>query len=390
MDKIKEVENTLIFYTLANKLKTTIIDETNNYSIANNIFGSMILAVAIDSEFKETNNLGKLLRMMVLDEFSKINPNYSIKDNLKKGKQYSEEIEEAHLLQTKESKLIFKYKMLDFSLTKLISEKENSLSYNELLKEGIEIFKPKNASEYYKYEQIFKFYYLNYRLKNKIRSGWDKNNWNISSDRIERISEHIIGTIALAVVLDSEFNYNDKTTPNRNIKIDKILKLLAIHEIGETLIGDITPFDGITKEEKQEMEHQAMIDAVGNLTDRETLIAMLFDFDALLSNEAKFAYFCDKIEADLQSKIYQDSGLQHSLDDQHNNCVFASQKTKQMLENGATTAFDIWYYYDENIYKDSIEFSEFYIILKVIKDNNLFDLTKKLSTNLKKVKKISV
>lgn len=81
MDKIKEVENTLIFYTLANKLKTTIIDETNNYSIANNIFGSMILAVAIDSEFKETNNLGKLLRMMVLDEFSKINPNYSIKDN---------------------------------------------------------------------------------------------------------------------------------------------------------------------------------------------------------------------------------------------------------------------------------------------------------------------
>ena len=124
MDKIKEVENTLIFYTLANKLKTTIIDETNNYSIANNIFGSMILAVAIDSEFKETNNLGKLLRMMVLDEFSKINPNYSIKDNLKKGKQYSEEIEEAHLLQTKESKLIFKYKMLDFSLTKLISEKK--------------------------------------------------------------------------------------------------------------------------------------------------------------------------------------------------------------------------------------------------------------------------
>ena len=280
--------------------------------------------------------------------------------------------------------------MLDFSLTKLISEKENSLNYNELLKEGIEIFKPKNASEYYKYEQIFKFYYLNYRLKNKIRSGWDKNHWNISSDRIERISEHIIGTICLAVVLDSEFNYNDKTNPNRNIKIDKILKLLAIHEIGETLIGDITPFDGITKEEKQEMEHQAMIDAVGNLTDRENLIAMLFDFDELLSNEAKFAYFCDKIEADLQSKIYQDSGLQHSLDDQHNNCVFSSQKTKQMLENGAKTAFDIWYYYDENIYKDSIEFPEFYIILKVVKDNNLFDLTKKLPTNLKLVKKISV
>ena len=61
-----------------------------------------------------------------------------------------------------------------------------------------------------------------------------------------------------------------------------------------------------------------------------------------------------------------------------------------MLENSAKTAFDIWYYYDENIYKDSIEFPEFYIILKVVKDNNLFDLTKKLPTNLKLVKKISV
>ena len=242
MQKVEEIKKTLTFYTQANKLKTTIIDEINNYSVADNIFGSMMLAIAIDSEFKETDNIGKLLRMMLLDDFSRLNPNYNFQDSLKKGKQYKAEIDEARLLQTKESKLIFKYKMLDFSLTKLISEQENSLEYSDLLKEGVKIFMPKNAEEYSKYEEIFKFYYLNFRLKNKVRSGWDSKHWNINSERIERISEHVVGTIALAIAMNSEFDYNEEIDFDRNIEIEEIIKLLAIHEIGETLIGDITPF----------------------------------------------------------------------------------------------------------------------------------------------------
>ena len=374
MQKVEEIKKTLTFYVLANKLKTTIVDEINNYSVADNIFGSMILAIAMDSEFKETDNLGKLLRMMLLDDFSKLNPDYPIQDVLKKGKQYKKEIDEARSLQSKESKLIFKYKMLDYSLTQLISEQGNTLPYSDLLKEGIKIFRPKNSDEYSKYEEIFKFYYLNFKLKNKIRSGWDDKHWNINSERIERISEHIIGTIALAIAMDSEFDYNEEIDFDRNIEIDEIIKLLAIHEVGETLIGDITPFDGITPEQKKEMEHKAMIDAVGNLSDKKNLLDSLFDFDEQFSNESIFAHFCDKIEADLQSKFYQDSGLHHSLDDQSNNCVFGSPKVQQMLKEGAQAAFDIWYGWDINIYKDSYAFPEFANMLKVIRDNNLFTL----------------
>lgn len=375
MQKEEEIKKTLTFYVLANKLKTTLVDEINNYSIADNIFGSMTLAIAINSEFKETDNLGKLFRMMLLNDFSKLNPNYPIQDVLKKGKQYKEEIDEARSLQSKQSKLIFKYKMLDYSLTQLISEQGNTLLYSDLLKEGIKIFRPKNSDEYSKYEEIFKFYYLNFKLKNKIRSGWDDKHWNINSERIERISEHIIGTIALAIAMDSEFNYNEEIDFDRNIEIDKIIKLLAIHEVGETLIGDITPFDGITPEQKKEMEHKAMIDAVGNLSDKNNLLDLLFNFDEQFSNESRFAHFCDKIEADLQSKFYQDCGSHHSLDDQSNNCVFGSSKVQQMLKDGAQTAFDIWYGWDINIYKDSYAFPEFANMLKVIRDNNLFTLS---------------
>ena len=48
MEQLKEVKNTLNFYVLANKLKTTIIDEEHNYSVADNLFGSIILALAMD------------------------------------------------------------------------------------------------------------------------------------------------------------------------------------------------------------------------------------------------------------------------------------------------------------------------------------------------------
>lgn len=381
---IEEIKKVLTFYVLANKLKTTIVDEVNNYSVADNIFGSMILAIAMDSEFKETDNVGKILRMMLLDDFQALNSNYSIENTLKKGKQYKDEINEVSSLETKESKLIFKYRKLNGYLTNLIIEKEHSLEYSTLENEGIKILGPKNSDDYSKCKEIFNFYYLNFRLKNKVRSGWDNKHWNINSKRIERVSEHIVGTIALAIAMDSEFDYNNEINFNRKIEIDKIIKLLAIHEIGEALIGDITPFDGITKEEKEEMEHKAIIESIGNLCDKKNLIEMIFEFDDHFSQKSQFAYFCDKIEADLQSKIYQDSGLHHSLDNQKNNCVFASPKIQQMLKNGAQTAFDIWYEWDVNIYKDSNEFPEFANMLKVVRDNNLLTLNN--NVNKQKIK----
>lgn len=78
MKNESEIKNVLDFYVKANKLKTTIIDEENDYSIADNIFGSMMLAVAFDSEFKECDNIGKLLKIMVLDEIQRLYPDYDL------------------------------------------------------------------------------------------------------------------------------------------------------------------------------------------------------------------------------------------------------------------------------------------------------------------------
>lgn len=209
-------------------------------------------------------------------------------------------------------------------------------------------------------EEAIKFYLYATSLKEKIRSGWDENHWNIKSERLESIAEHVYGTCILAISLDSQFDFG--------IDLGKVLKMLVIHEIGEVLIGDITPFDNVTLEEKQEMEHEAMLNILGGLCKRDELFELLLEFDEHNTKEAKFAYLCDKLEADIQAKVYQDKGMQRSLDDQINNVVFKSKRARDMVENGIDTAFDIWYEWDKSKFEDSPIFSG---VLEYVKTHNM-------------------
>ena len=197
------------------------------------------------------------------------------------------------------------------------------------------------------------------KLKYKIRSAWDERHWNINKDRLESIAEHVYGVCILAISIDSEFDMG--------IDISKVLKMLIIHEIGEVLIGDITPFDNVTLEEKEIIEHQAMDDVLGDLVKKEELLGLLLEFDERKSKESQFAYLCDKLEADLQAKVYQDMGCQRNLDDQKNNVVFNNQMISLIIHEGACSAFDIWYEWDCDKYKEAPVFSR---SLKYIKNKD--------------------
>ena len=208
-------------------------------------------------------------------------------------------------------------------------------------------------------KSTMRFYLLATKLKYKIRSGWDKKHWNVSKERLESIAEHVYGTSILALSIYSEFELD--------IDIDKVLKMLILHEIGEVIIGDITPFDNITPEEKKEKEHKAMREVLGDLIKKEEYYSLLLEFDEGKTKEANFAHLCDKFEADTQAKVYQDMGCQRSLDEQENNVVFKNPQTKRLVENGAKTAFDIWYEWDKKLYENDEIFLN---LLNYIKSNN--------------------
>lgn len=111
-----------------------------------------------------------------------------------------------------------------------------------------------------------------------------------------------------------------------------------------------------------------MKNTIGNLSNKKEMLNKLFDFDDLKDSNDKFAYYCDKLEADIQAKVYQEGGYQHTLTDQENNVVFKSSKVQKIVEDGAKTAFDIWYEYDKPIYENDEIFSN---ILKYVRDNNI-------------------
>ena len=366
MEKIKELITALDFYVKANAMKYHIIDEVNNYSMADHLFGSFILATAIDSEFKETDSLAKIHRLLFLSEFKSLYPNFTF-DKLELGEQFNYEAERARDLNTEEGRLVFKYKMLDFLLTKLIKSSGEEMPQSKLISEGSKIISCLCDKPSEECEEIFKFYYRAFKLKDKVRSGWDDSHWNIMGRR-ETVSEHIVGTLSLALFIDSEFE--------RKTDIDRVLKMLAIHDVGEALMPDVTPFDGIPAEVKKEMEKKAVRDVLGDLKEKDILYDLWYEFDSHSTLDSLFAFYSDKLDADLQSKIYQEKGLHHSLDDQAGNRVFLKQKSRDMLKNGASSAFDIWYKYDKTIYFGDKTFPEFMNMLNIAKATDLLKLSK--------------
>lgn len=213
-----------------------------------------------------------------------------------------------------------------------------------------------------KFANAMRFYLLTATLKDKIRSGWDDNHWNISKERRESVAEHVYGVCNLAIAMDSEFECD--------IDLLKVLKMLVVHELGEIIIGDITPFDNVSPEEKRKTEQEAVAKVAGNLFKRDEIVSLWLEFEEKSSNEAVFAYHCDKLEADLQAKIYQDMGYQNPLDEQEKNVVFKSEKVKQIIADGAETAFDVWYEYDQSIY----DYLAFWAMLDYAREHNLKEL----------------
>ena len=146
-----------------------------------------------------------------------------------------------------------------------------------------------------KEKNVVEFYVLCNKLKNIVRTGWK--NWNVKRDRIESVAEHIFGTQMLAIAMWLEYNYE--------IDIKKVLFMLAVHELEEIVIGDLTMFD-ISKEDKQKLGHNAIKKVLSNLCNHEYVENLILEFDEKRSPEAKFAYWCDKLECDLQSKLYDE------------------------------------------------------------------------------------
>ena len=193
-----------------------------------------------------------------------------------------------------------------------------------------------------KEERVLNYYVLCNKLKDVIRTGWKK--CGVKRERLESVAEHIYGVQMLAIAMKSEYSYD--------IDIMKVNFMLAVHELGETVIGDYDEND-ISKKEKERKEHEAVHIILKDILDGEIIEKLFLEFDSHLTKEAMFAYMCDKLECDLQCKLYDEEGCVDlsDLEGKH----FRNPQRVAELHNQGISWSQIWmqnslnsYPYDDN------------------------------------------
>lgn len=191
-----------------------------------------------------------------------------------------------------------------------------------------------------KAKRIIDFYLYVNKLKYKIRTGFVE--IGITKERLESVAEHIYGCLMLSIAVDSEYDLN--------IDMYKVLKMLTIHELDEVLKPDFTLRSGITKEEKIKIGVESVNIVASTLSSRDELISLVNEFNEGKTKEAKFCYLIDKMECDMQAKIYDLDG-NFLIEKVKEDLVYYGSSAKK-IEKNAKTASDYWILYDKPKFKN--------------------------------------
>lgn len=204
-----------------------------------------------------------------------------------------------------------------------------------------------------------KFYYKATELKDMLRQGAVQ--WGIKKDRLESIAEHTYGCMILAIALKDELNLD--------INLGRTLEMLAIHELEELAIGDVTPLDNIDKISLKTKARMAVNEFVKNLKNSRRLMLLTDEYNNQFSEEARFAKAVDKLECVLEFKKYQDLGqvsLKHLKPE-----MLENKKVKEYVDSGKYDLADIFFFYHMPAFKDyGIDENYWYNNLKPLSIND--------------------
>lgn len=140
---------------------------------------------------------------------------------------------------------------------------------------------------------ILDFFKTAVNLKNISRQGWIN---KLSLKHPESVSDHSYSMAIMGMVISDLENYNS----------EKILKMILLHDLAESKIGDYTP-NQISKENKIKIENKAYDEIINSLPDAIKLqYAQIWEeYQKQESPESKIVHQIDKLEMALQAKMYQ-------------------------------------------------------------------------------------
>ncbi|EEY15782.1 HD domain-containing protein [Verticillium alfalfae VaMs.102] len=133
------------------------------------------------------------------------------------------------------------------------------------------------------------FFSLAGRLKKLQRQGWKR--FGIDP---ESVADHSHRMTFMALLAPQSLDQA------------KVVKMCLVHDLAETVVGDITPADGVSREEKTHREEAAMHWMTTHWGDFGREVHHLWiEFEAGLTPEGEFAQDLDKLEMMLQALEYE-------------------------------------------------------------------------------------
>ncbi len=144
---------------------------------------------------------------------------------------------------------------------------------------------------------ILDFFKTAVNLKNISRQGWIN---KLSLKHPESVADHSYSMAIMGMVISDLENYNS----------EKILKMILLHDLAESKIGDYTP-NQISKENKIKIENNAYDEIINSLPDAIKLQygQIWEEYQKQESPESKIVHQIDKLEMALRAKMYQNEGL---------------------------------------------------------------------------------
>jgi putative hydrolase of HD superfamily len=137
------------------------------------------------------------------------------------------------------------------------------------------------------------------RLKRLFRQGWLKR--GIDEAHCESVADHSFGVALLALLL----------APKREgVDRERAVLMALVHELGEAYAGDITPVDGVTKDEKRRLEGESLARVLEGSPERGFILDLWEEYEANASATARFVKELDRLEMGFEASVHAAEGSQ--------------------------------------------------------------------------------
>ncbi|HAN09813.1 MAG TPA: phosphodiesterase [Clostridiales bacterium] len=143
---------------------------------------------------------------------------------------------------------------------------------------------------------IINFYFRLNQLKNLYRQGWIQLKGEEFKEKCESVADHSFGLAMLSNTIIKKYSLN--------LDEEKCFKMALVHELGEIHVGDFTPVDNVSDEEKHKLEYDAVKKVLKDCEWEDEYFRLWEEFEDCKTKEAVFVKELDSLEFLMQAACY--------------------------------------------------------------------------------------